>query len=80
MSRNTDHHPYFIWQSDAGLFNLLVYRKYEAEDIQDVLSRDPILRLENYPSQVFQYPFETNPLLFPLNREALAVPGCSKID
>ena len=57
--------PYFIWQSDAGLFNLLVYRKYEAEDIQDVLSRDPILRLENYPSQVFQYPFETNPLLFP---------------
>lgn len=57
--------PYFIWQSDAGLFNLLVYRKYEAEDIQDVLSRDPILRLENYPSQVFQYPSETNPLLFP---------------
>ena len=57
--------PYFIWQSDAGLFNLLVYRKYEAEDIQDVLSRDPILRLENYPSQVFQYPSETNPLSFP---------------
>jgi hypothetical protein len=57
--------PYFIWQSDAGLFNLLVYRKYEAEDIQDVLSRDPILRLVNYPNQVFQYPSETSPVLFP---------------
>jgi hypothetical protein len=56
--------PYFIWQSDAGLFNLLIYRKYEAEDIQDVLSRDPILRLERYPNQVFQYPSETSPLLF----------------
>ncbi len=56
--------PYFIWQSDAGLFNLLVYKKYEADNIQDVLSRDPILRLENYPNQVFQYPSETNPLNF----------------
>lgn len=56
--------PYFFWQSDAGLFNLLVYKKYEADNIQDVLSRDPILRLENYPNQVFQYPSETNPLSF----------------
>ncbi|MBN2364891.1 MAG: hypothetical protein EH225_01915 [Calditrichaeota bacterium] len=56
--------PYFVWQSDAGLFNLYVYRKYESESIDDVLSRDPILFLEKYPNQVFQYPSSTEPLFF----------------
>ncbi len=56
--------PYFVWQSDAEFFNLYVYRKYEADDIQDVLSRDPILFLESYPGQIFQFPSESEPLIF----------------
>lgn len=56
--------PYFYWQSDAQMFNLYVYKKYEDQSIQDVLSRDPILHLENYPNQLFQYPAESEPLFF----------------
>ncbi len=56
--------PYFVWQSDADLFDLYVYWKYESESIEDVLSRDPILHLENYSNLVFQYPASTEPLLF----------------
>ncbi len=56
--------PYFIWQSDADRFNLFVYRVYENESIQDVLSREWVLRLENYPNQIFQYPSDTEPLFF----------------
>jgi len=56
--------PYFIWQSDADRFNLFVYRAYEDESIQDVLSREWVLRLENYPNQIFQYPSDSEPLFF----------------
>lgn len=62
--------PYFVWQSDAELFDLYVYRKYEAESIEDVLSRDPILHLQNYANLVFQYPASTEPLLL-LNKTGL---------
>jgi hypothetical protein len=56
--------PYFYWQSDVSQFNLYVYRKYEDKSIQDVLSRDPILHLERYPNNLFQYPAESDPLFF----------------
>jgi hypothetical protein len=56
--------PYFYWQSDVQLFNLYVYRKYESKSVQDVLSRDPILHLERYPNNLFQYPAESDPLFF----------------
>jgi hypothetical protein len=56
--------PYFIWQSDAERFNLYVYKAYENESVQDVLSREWVLNLQNYPNQVFQYPTETEPLIF----------------
>ena len=73
--------PFFVWQSDAELFNFYLYRVYEAnpqssfpkEDqgqgrgdeipVQDVLSRDPIFR-GIVPGNVFQYPAETQPLVF----------------
>jgi hypothetical protein len=56
--------PYFYWQSDAQLFNLYVFRKYESKSVQDVLNRDPILHLERYPNNLFQYPAESDPLFF----------------
>jgi hypothetical protein len=56
--------PLFIWQSDADRFNLFVYKQYESEAVDDVLSRDPILHLQNFPNKVFQYPSETEPLQF----------------
>ena len=56
--------PYFIWQSDAYRFNLYVYKAYENESVQDVLSREWVLNLQNYPNQVFQYPTQTEPLIF----------------
>lgn len=56
--------PYFIWQSDAYRFNLYVYKAYENESVQDVLSREWVLNLQNYPNQVFQYPAQTEPLIF----------------
>jgi hypothetical protein len=73
--------PFFIWQSDAELFNFYLYRVYEANPqssfppenqgagggekipVQDVLSRDPIFR-GIIPGYVFQYPAETQPLIF----------------
>ena len=61
---HTSLFPYFIWQSDAELFNLFVYKKYQEESIQDVLSRDPVLQIEGFPKQVFQYPTDTSPLEF----------------
>ena len=56
--------PYFIWQSDADFFNFYLYRVYESNSIQDVLSRDPLVVLENIPVQFFQYPPESQPLIF----------------
>jgi hypothetical protein len=56
--------PYFIWQSDADLFNFYLYRVYESGSIQDVLSRDPVVKLINVPVQFFQYPPESQPLVF----------------
>ncbi len=57
--------PYFMWQSDAVLFNLYVYEKYpEDQSIQDVLSHEPMLHVEGYPNQVFQYPADPSPLTF----------------
>lgn len=73
--------PFFVWQSDADLFNFYLYRVYEVSQpdvfpyqtggqgknndipVQDVLSRDPIFR-GVIPGQVFQYPAETQPLIF----------------
>ncbi len=55
-------YPYFMWQSDAYLFNLFVYEKYPSdESIQDVLSHDPVLHVERYPNQIFQYPTDPSP-------------------
>ncbi len=56
--------PHFIWQSDADRFNLFIYRAYENESIQDVIDREWVLRLENYPNQIFQYPSDSEPLFF----------------
>lgn len=57
--------PYFQWQSDAFKFNLFVYEKYpEDQSIQDVLSKDPVLHIEGYPNQVFQYPTDPSQLTF----------------
>ena len=55
-------YPYFMWQSDAYLFNLFVYEKYPSdESIQDVLSHDPVLHIEGYPNQIYQYPTDPSP-------------------
>ncbi len=62
--------PYFLWQSDATKFNLFVFERYaEDQSIQDVLSHDPMLHLEGYPNQVFQYPTDPSPLTFYKNGE-----------
>lgn len=58
-------YPYFLWQSDASLFNLTVIKKYPGDaSIQDVLSHEPVLKIEGYPQLVFQYPTDSSPLLF----------------
>lgn len=55
-------YPYFLWQSDASLFNLFVYEKYPGDQtIQDVLSHDPVLQIEGYPNQVYNYPPDPSP-------------------
>jgi hypothetical protein len=54
--------PYFLWQSDALEFNITVYEKLsEDSSIQDVLSHDPILRVEGFPNQLFQFPSDPSP-------------------
>ncbi|HFE64982.1 MAG TPA: hypothetical protein ENK14_11305 [Caldithrix sp.] len=58
-------YPYFLWQSDASLFNLTVIKKYPGDaSIQDVLSHEPVLKIEGYPQLVFQYPTDSSPLTF----------------
>ncbi len=54
--------PYFMWQSDAYLFNLFVFEKYPSdESVQDVLSHEPVLHIEGYPNQIYQYPTDPSP-------------------
>jgi len=58
-------YPTFLWQSDASYFNLFVFEKYSGDEtIQDVISHDPMLHLEKYPNQIFQYPTDPMPLQF----------------
>jgi hypothetical protein len=55
--------PYFLWQSDALEFNIYVYeKKTHDQSIQDVLNYDPILHVEGYPNQFFQYPTDPDPV------------------
>lgn len=54
--------PYFLWQSDAAEFNFFVYKKLtDDQSIQDVLGHEPILHVEGWSNQVFQYPTDPNP-------------------
>lgn len=60
--------PYFQWISDANpvndRYNIYVYEKRpEDQTPQDVLSHPPILHIEDYEDNFFQYPTETNPVL-----------------
>jgi hypothetical protein len=57
--------PYFIWQSDASLFNLFVFEKYAMDrSVEDVINHDPVLQLEGFPNQIFQYPADPGKLEF----------------
>jgi hypothetical protein len=60
--------PYFQWQSDvnptAADYNLSVYEKFaEDETVDDVLSHPPMLQIEGYGVNFFQYPVQTDPPL-----------------
>ncbi|MCB9067091.1 MAG: hypothetical protein R3C41_13845 [Calditrichia bacterium] len=60
--------PYFQWYADAVpgsvTFNFYVYEKQPEDfNIQDVLSHQPILHIQNYQNSFIQYPTDTNPVL-----------------
>ena len=60
--------PFFQWYADAvagGIrYNIYVYEKLpEHRTIQDVLNYTPILQVENYGLNFFQYPTDSDPSL-----------------
>jgi hypothetical protein len=60
--------PFFQWYADAvagGIrYNIYVYEKLpEHRTIQDVLNYTPILQVENYTLNFFQYPTDSDPTL-----------------
>ncbi len=60
--------PYFQWYSDANpnsaRYNIFVYEKFsEDRTVQDVLNHPPVLQIEGYAQNFFQYPTDPNPML-----------------
>lgn len=60
--------PYFQWISDvsptADRYNIFVYEKFPDDQTpQDVLSHPPILHIEGYEDNFFQYPTDPSPML-----------------
>jgi hypothetical protein len=59
-------YPFYQWQTDVpptnvSNYSVFVYQKYpEDETTQDVLNHPPMLHMEGYQSNFFQYPTSTN--------------------